>query len=191
MNQKPRWYAWGTEFGNVRQKKIFLPFYPLKNPKNQNFERQNFLSFWVIFSLSPAWQPRKSKLWKFEKNNWRYFYLTHTQHKWQSYVQLLRYGPRPTEFFVILDRFLPFYPSPPPPTHPPPIPFLTAQKIKMLKKMKKKPGDIIVLPKCTKNHDHMLHCSSDTARDGCNFYFSFCTIFAFLPPLTTQKIKIF
>ena len=33
------------------------------------------------------------------------------------------------------------------------------------KKMKKKPGDIIILHKCTKNHDHMLYCSYDMARD--------------------------
>ena len=26
-----------------------------------------------------------------------------------------RYGAQQTEFFVILDRFLPFYPPPPPP----------------------------------------------------------------------------
>ena len=28
-----------------------------------------------------------------------------------------------------------------------------------LKKMKKTTGDIIILHKCTKNHDHMLYCS--------------------------------
>ena len=27
------------------------------------------------------------------------------------------------------------------------------------KKMKRAPGDIIILHKCTKNHDHMLNCS--------------------------------
>ena len=34
--------------------------------------------------------------------------------------------------------------------------------------------------KCTKNHYHMLYCSWDMARDGCNF----------LPFYTAQKIKI-
>ena len=34
---------------------------------------------------------------------------------------------------------------------------LTTRKIKILKKMKKTTGDIIILHKCTKNHDHMLH----------------------------------
>ena len=61
------------------------------------------------------------------------------------------------------DFFLPFYP-------------VTAQKIKTLKKWKRKPQDIIILHKCTKNHGHMLYCSWDMAHDGCN-YFSFWAIF--------------
>ena len=56
-----------------------------------------------------------------------------------------------------------------------------------LKKTKKTPGDvIIILHKCNKNHDHMLYCSWDMVRDGCN-YFSFWAIFC---PFTVQKIKI-
>ena len=39
-----------------------------------------------------------------------------------------------------------------------PFPFLTAQKIKMKKKkMKKTPGDIIILHMCTKNYDQMMY----------------------------------
>ena len=53
---------------------------------------------------------------------------------------------------------------------------LTARKTKIEKKM---PGDIIILHKCTKNHDHMLYCSLDMARDRCNCHF--CLSFAFLP----------
>ena len=37
-----------------------------------------------------------------------------------------------------------------------PFPSLTAQKIN-LEKVKRTPVDIIILQKCTKNHDHMLH----------------------------------
>ena len=55
---------------------------------------------------------------------------------------------------------------------------LTAQKIKILKKMTKIPGDIIILHNCTKNHDHMLYCSWDMTHDRCNCYFSFCAIFS-------------
>ena len=51
------------------------------------------------------------------------------------------------------------------------------------------PGDIIILQKCTKNHDHMLYCSCDMARDRCNCYFSFWAIFCSFNPLTAQKIK--
>ena len=63
---------------------------------------------------------------------------------------------------------------------------LTARKMKIFFKMKKTPGDIIILHKCTRNHDHMLHCSLYMARDTGNFYFSFWVFFALLPP-TSQK----
>ena len=56
------------------------------------------------------------------------------------------------------------------------------QKNKNLEKMKNTPGDIIVLHKCTKNHDHILYCSWDMRHDGCNCYFSFWAIFGLLPP---------
>ena len=49
------------------------------------------------------------------------------------------------------------------------------------------PGGFIILRKCTKNHDHMLHCSWDTARDGCNFFFSFWAISCAFILLTTKK----
>ena len=52
------------------------------------------------------------------------------------------------------------------------------------KKKKKIPGDITILQKCIKNHDHMLYCSWDLACDKCNCYFSFWTIFC---PLTPHK----
>ena len=56
--------------------------------------------------------------------------------------------------------------------------------------MKKTPGDITILHNCTKNHDHMLYCSWDMARDRCNSYFSFQAIFCPFTPLTAPKIKI-
>ena len=56
-------------------------------------------------------------------------------------------------------------------------------------KSKKTPGDIIILHKCTKNHDPMLHCSWDMVCDGCKLFF---ILGHFLPfyPLTAQKMKI-
>ena len=48
---------------------------------------------------------------KNEKKTWRY-HFTHVCHNWQSYdVWFLRYEAWQTEFFVILDCFLPFYPT--------------------------------------------------------------------------------
>ena len=87
-------------------------------------------------------------------------------------IWFLRYGVQWTEFFVILDHFLPFYPP-------------NNLKNQNFKKMKKMPGDII-LHKCTKNHDHMLFCSWDMACDTCNCYFSFWTNFC---PFTAQQSK--
>ena len=52
------------------------------------------------------------------------------------------------------------------------------------------PGDVIILQKCTKNHDHMIYCSGDMVRDRCNCYFSIWAIFCPFTPLTVQKIKI-
>ena len=52
--------------------------------------------------------------------------------------------------------FLAFYP-------------LTMQKIKILKKWKKAPGDIIILHKGTINDDHMMYGSWDMKCDRLNF----------------------
>ena len=78
--------------------------------------------------------------------------------------------------FLILGYFLPFYP----PNNP---------KNQNFEKMKKTPGDIIILHKCTKNYDQMMYSSWDMVRDRCN-YFSFWAIFCPFTPLTAWKIKI-
>ena len=81
-----------------------------------------------------------------------------------------------TEFFVILDHFLPFYS----PNNP---------KDKSFVRLKKMPRDIIIWHKCTKNHDHMLYRSLDVAHNKFN-YFSFWANFCHFTSLTAQKIKI-
>ena len=53
--------------------------------------------------------------------------------------------------------------------------FALLPKNQNFKKMKKTPGDIMILHMCTKNHDHILYCSWDMERARCN-YFSFCAI---------------
>ena len=51
-------------------------------------------------------------------------------------------------FFRHMDRFLPFYPT------------MDAEN-QNFEKLKKAPRYIIILHKCTKNHDRMLYCSLD------------------------------
>ena len=56
--------------------------------------------------------------------------------------------------------------------------------------MKKTPGDIIILHKCTKNHDHMLCYPWDMAHGTCNCCFLFWAIFFPFTPLTAPKNKV-
>ena len=66
----------------------------------------------------------------------------------------------------------------------------TIRKIKILKKGKKAPGDIIGLHQCTTNDNHLMYYLWDVVCDGQNFL-SFWTIFCPFTLLTTPKIKIF
>ena len=64
----------------------------------------------LFFALLPTYGPRKSKL---KKKKWKKHLkiLSFYKHKRQSYdAWFLRYGMQLTEFFVILDHFLPSYP---------------------------------------------------------------------------------
>ena len=129
-----------------------------------------------VFALWPSYQPKKSKFWKNGKMPGDSIILNLCT-KWRSYdVSFLKYGLQQTEFFAILDHFLPFYP--------------TNTKNQSFEKMEKKPGDIIISQKCTKNYDHMLYCSWDMMHDKCNCYFSFWAIFFHFIPITAQIIKI-
>ena len=60
-----------------------LPFQPADNPQNQNF--------------------------KIEESTWRYYHLTNLHHKWQYDIWFPGYGVWQTEFFLIVNCFLPFY----------------------------------------------------------------------------------
>ena len=57
-------------------------------------------------------------------------------------------------------------------------------------KMKKTPGDIIILHKYIKDHDHMLYHSWDMALDRYNFYFSFWAIFYPFIPQQPKRSKL-
>ena len=110
---------------------------------DMDHDRHNFLSFWTVFGPFTPYESRQSKLWKDDKNTWRYYHFTNVYHKRQSYdVWFLRYRVQRTEFFVILDSFLPFKP----PNNP---------KNQNCKKMKKQSRDIVILHMCTINDNHM------------------------------------
>ena len=76
-----------------------------------------------------------------------------TLKKWK--INCWRYEAQQTEFFVIFDHFLHFHPN--------------NSKNQNFQKMKKKtPGEIIILHKCTQNHDYMLYCSWYMVYGRCN-----------------------
>ena len=107
-----------------------------------------FYHFVLFFALLPPNNPQNQNFDKMKKNPWRYHHFTNTYHKLQSFdVWFLRYEVQQTELFVNFGHFLPFYPTNNP-------------KNQNFEKMKKQPGDIIILHKCCKNHDDMLYCCS-------------------------------
>ena len=185
----------------------FLPFQPPDNPKNQNFKiEKNNWRYYHFTHLHHNWQPYgvwfmrygaqeteffvildcffpfylpmdpENQNLKKMKNLSRYHHFTNVYRKWQSYdVWFLRYGVQRTEFFVILGRFLSFYP----PNNP---------KNQNFEKIKKPPGDIIILHMCTINDSHMMYGSWDMECDGQKFL-SFWTVSYPFTPLTTRKTK--
>ena len=146
---------------------------------DMEYDRHNFLSFWVIFCTFTLLAIQKMKISiKLKKRLEISFYTSVPK------IMIICYTVpeiwHVTDVIVIFHFGLFFALLPP----------LTAQKIKILKKMKKMPKHIIILHKCNKNHDHMLYCSWDMSLDRCNCYFSFCAIFCPFTLLTGQKIKI-
>ena len=135
---------------------------------------QNFLSFWAIsWPFTPLTQ--KIKILQNKKTVWRYYHFTHVYHNDSHDVWFQTYGAWQTEFFVILGRFLPFYP----PSNP---------KNQNFEKMKKKPpADIIILHRCTINNNHMVNGSWDIKHYRQNFltfwtildHLSFCNFLLF------------
>ena len=104
------------------------------------------------------------------RNTWRYHHFTLVYHKWRLYdVWFLRYGARNTEFLSFRAIFCPF--NPPNKT----------ENQNFGKNEKKVDGDIIILHQSNKNHDHMLYCSWDMVRDGCNYFFIFGYFLPFYP----------
>ena len=147
---------------------------------NMECDQNRFLSFWKI--LCPFTSLTTNNLddqnFEMKKTSGVIIFL----HKYTINNNHMMYDSWDTEckrqFFVIFwVIFCPFTP-------------LKNQKIKIWKKWKRL-RDIIILLKCTRKHDHMLHCSWDMARDRCSLYLSFWDIFCPFTPLMTQKIKFF
>ena len=133
---------------------------------------QNFLLAFID-ELWNFWKIRILKKWK--KHCWRYHHFKHVYQKPQSYeVQFLRYGVWQI-FFVILDHFLPFYPSPPP-------------NKSGNKSFEKSICRCHSLNLCNKNHYHMMYAYSDmeSSRQFCYFKRA---IFCSFTPLLTRKLK--
>ena len=157
------------------------------------WERQNFCHFRPFFALllpSPIpcltnWKTKILKKWKnhLEMSLFDTSIIKITITWCMLYdACFLRYGVQ--QIFVMLDHFLSVYPT-------------IAPKIKIWKKCKKTPGDII-LHMCTINEDHMMYGSWDMKLDSlfvCLFVFERGRgeggIFWPMTLLTTQKIKIF
>ena len=135
-----------------------------------------FFSFWTIFCSFTPLAAQKVKILKKWKNDLEISSFYNSVPKIMIICCIVPEIWRVANviIFHLGPFFLPFYP-------------LTAWKIKI--KKKKIPGDTIILYKCTKNHDHMLHCYWDMVRDKFYFYFSFCTIFCPIILLTAQNSK--
>ena len=150
--------------------------------RSAEFDRHNFLSFWVIFCTFTQLLTRKIKIWKNIKRTCRYYTFTYAHHKSRSYdVWFLKYKVQTPKFFVILDLFFFFCP----------LTLLTTTKPKIWKN-KKMPADIIILHLCNTNDNHDVWFLIYQAQHGifCLFLSEFWAIFCPFTPLAIQKIKI-
>ena len=118
---------------------------------------------------------KNSRFWKMKKIA-GYIIILHMYQKSQSYeVWFLRYGVRHRFFFLVLERFLSFYPP-------------SNLKNKNFEKKKKTLGDILILHRCAINDNHLMYGSWDIKCDGHKFL-SFWTVFCPFTTLRAQKIK--
>ena len=145
--------TWKINFGKMK-KRHEISFFFTCVPQTtiiwcmvpENGARQTeFLSFWASFCLFTPLTTQKTKILKKWKKRLDILSL-YTRSRKSYNVWFLRHGARQTEFFLILDHFLPFC-------------TLNNPKSQHFVKTKKRPGDMIILHKCTKNHDHMLYCA--------------------------------
>ena len=167
---------------------IFCPFTPLTTKKktpgdiiilcmstintnswDMECVSQFFFSFWAIFCpFTPPHSLKNENFKKMEKMLGDKILLKCTKtHDHKLYCSWDMACDGCNCCFLFWAIFCPF-------TH------LTLQKMKISKKWKKTPGDI--LHNCTKSYDYRLYCSWDMACDGCHCYFSFWAIFCTFTP---------
>ena len=138
------------------------------NSWDMEWDRQNFLSFWAIFCPFTPLTIYKIKIFKKskkkkKKNSWRNYWFTQEYHEWQSYhIWFLWYN-----FLSFWTIFCPLTP-------------LTTLKIKIFKKLKKTPGDIIFLQMCTINDSDTIYGSWDLEHNR-SLFCHFGLFFALLP----------
>ena len=137
----------------------------------------NLLSFWVVFCSLPHYWPKNLKIWEIEKMPGRIISL----HLCIAIDDHMIYDcSRDAEH----DRhsFLSFWTV---------IYLLTTRKNKDFEKMKKFPGEIIILHMSAINENHMMCSSWDREDDRQNFlslWAIFCP-FSPPPPITARKIN--
>ena len=138
---------------------------------------RNFCHFGPVFALSAPWQPKKTKFWKNEKKYLDilsfYICVPYVTIVWCMVPEIWSVTDR---IFCQFGPFLPFY-------HP------NIPKNQNFEKLKKTPGDIIILHMCTTNENHMVNGSWYIKRDG-QIFLSFWTIFSPFTSLKSQKMKL-
>ena len=140
-------------------------------------DRHNFLLFYNIFypfTSLVTWNIKILKKWKISQDIIVLLMsIINDIHMMYGSWNMTQNGQNFLSFWII---FCPCNP-------------LTTQKIKILKKWKKMPGDIIILQMCTINDNCMIYGSWDKESNGQNFLL-FWTTFCLFNPLKTRKIKI-
>ena len=149
-------------------------------------DRHNFLSFQAIFSsFAPLLTP-KIKIWKKCKKKKKTpadIILLHTCTIDQDHMMYGSWDMKCNrqEFLSSWAIFCPFTS---------PLHSLIAWK-KKISKTKKNPGDIIILQKCSKNHNHLLYCSRDMVHDRCLqlqlLFFILGYLLPFYPPNSSKN----
>ena len=138
----------------------------------------SFLSFGASFFLSTLlaiWKINIFEKWKKHLEIWS-FYTCEPQMTIIYDVWFLRYSVRQTKFFCYFGLLFALLAP-------------NNSDNQNFEKIKKKPGDIIILHMCTINEIYMIYSSWHMERNKQSFFYHFWTFFALSTPLTTQKIK--